>query len=69
MKRPYQHLYFSFGKLSYSTYDAMLDRLFTLIDQERYDDALALENEFKEFPDDESVYVFQVVKLICAAML
>ena len=55
MKRPYQHLYFSFGKLSYSTYDTMLDRLFTLIDQERYDDALALENEFKEFPDDESV--------------
>lgn len=55
MKRPYQHLYFSFGNLSYSTYDAMLDRLFTLIDQERYDDALALENEFKEFPDDESV--------------
>ena len=55
MQRPNQHLYFSFEKLSYSTYDSMFDRLFHLIDQERYEDALALENEFKEFPDDEDV--------------
>ena len=47
----------------------MLDRLFTLIDQERYDDALALENEFQDFPDDESVEFSQVVRYICTAIL
>jgi len=47
----------------------MLDRLFTLIDQGRYDDALALENEYKEFPGDKNVWVCSVVKPVCIAKL
>ena len=49
MENPYQHLYYSFESPSRFTYEDMMDRIFMLIDEHKYQDAEAIEKEFEEF--------------------